>query len=54
MDLTFDDETEEFRAEVRDFLAANTEHFPACPTTSPRGSSSIATGTRCCSTRASR
>ncbi|GAB7068043.1 acyl-CoA dehydrogenase family protein [Mycobacterium hodleri] len=28
MDLTFDDETEEFRAEVRDFLAANTEHFP--------------------------
>ena len=28
MDLTFDDETEDFRAEVRDFLAANTEHFP--------------------------
>jgi len=28
MDLTFDDATEEFRAEVRDFLAANTEAFP--------------------------
>ena len=28
MDLTFDDATEEFRAEVRDFLAANTAHFP--------------------------
>ena len=28
MDLTFDTETEEFRAEVRDFLAANKEHFP--------------------------
>lgn len=28
MDLTFDDATEDFRAEVRAFLAANTEHFP--------------------------
>ncbi|MDT5247557.1 MAG: hypothetical protein QOJ28_191, partial [Mycobacterium sp.] len=28
MDLHFDDETEEFRAEVRDFLAANTTYFP--------------------------
>ncbi len=28
MDLTFDDETEEFRAEVRDFLAANKDKFP--------------------------
>ncbi|MCX8555127.1 acyl-CoA dehydrogenase family protein [Mycolicibacterium mucogenicum] len=28
MDLTFDDETEEFRAEVRDFLAANRDKFP--------------------------
>ena len=28
MDLTIDDETEEFRAEVRDFLRANTGHFP--------------------------
>ncbi len=28
MDLTFDDQTEQFRAEVRDFLAANTAHFP--------------------------
>ena len=28
MDLTFDDATEEFRAEVRDFLAANTRHVP--------------------------
>ena len=28
MDLTFDDETEEFRAEVRDFLAANTDALP--------------------------
>ena len=28
MDLTFDDETEAFRAEVRDFLASNREHFP--------------------------
>jgi alkylation response protein AidB-like acyl-CoA dehydrogenase len=28
MDLHFDDETEEFRAEVRDFLAANTTNFP--------------------------
>ena len=28
MDLTFDDDTERFRAEVRDFLAANTSHFP--------------------------
>ena len=28
MDLTIDDETEEFRAEVRDFLLANTGHFP--------------------------
>ncbi|SHV53243.1 acyl-CoA dehydrogenase [Mycobacteroides abscessus subsp. abscessus] len=28
MDLTFDDETEEFRAEVRDFLASNRDKFP--------------------------
>jgi alkylation response protein AidB-like acyl-CoA dehydrogenase len=28
MDLTFDDDTERFRAEVRDFLTANTAHFP--------------------------
>ena len=28
MDLAFDEDTEDFRAEVRDFLAANTEHFP--------------------------
>ncbi|KAB7752252.1 acyl-CoA dehydrogenase family protein [Mycolicibacterium mucogenicum] len=28
MDLTFDDETEEFRAEVRDFLASNKDKFP--------------------------
>jgi alkylation response protein AidB-like acyl-CoA dehydrogenase len=28
VDLAFDNDTEEFRAEVRDFLAANTEHFP--------------------------
>ena len=28
MDLTFDDETEAFRAEVRDFLAANRDKFP--------------------------
>jgi alkylation response protein AidB-like acyl-CoA dehydrogenase len=28
MDLHFDDETAEFRAEVRDFLVANTSHFP--------------------------
>jgi alkylation response protein AidB-like acyl-CoA dehydrogenase len=28
MDLTFDDETEEFRAEVRDFLTANRDKFP--------------------------
>ncbi|BBZ30550.1 acyl-CoA dehydrogenase [Mycolicibacterium madagascariense] len=28
MDLTFDDATEEFRAEVRDFLAANRSEFP--------------------------
>ena len=28
MDLTFDDETEEFRAEVRDFLAANKDALP--------------------------
>src|SRR5690625_5283530 len=28
MDLTFDDETEAFRAEVRDFLAANKDKFP--------------------------
>ena len=28
MDLAFDNETEEFRTEVRDFLAANSEHFP--------------------------
>ena len=28
MDLAFDSETEDFRAEVRDFLAANKEHFP--------------------------
>ncbi|MDT5106902.1 MAG: hypothetical protein QOI25_4415 [Mycobacterium sp.] len=28
MDLHFDDDTEEFRAEVHDFLAANTSHFP--------------------------
>ena len=28
MDLTFDDDTERFRAEVRDFLSANTSHFP--------------------------
>jgi alkylation response protein AidB-like acyl-CoA dehydrogenase len=28
MDLSFDDETEAFRAEVRDFLAANTASFP--------------------------
>ena len=28
MDLAFDGETEEFRVEVRDFLAANKEHFP--------------------------
>ncbi|MBN3510761.1 acyl-CoA dehydrogenase family protein [Mycolicibacterium nivoides] len=28
MDLTFDDETEAFRAEVRDFLKANRESFP--------------------------
>ncbi len=28
MDLTFDDATEEFRAEVRDFLTANEAHFP--------------------------
>ena len=28
MDLTFDDATEGFRAEVRDFLAANEAHFP--------------------------
>ena len=28
MDLTFDEETDEFRAEVRDFLAANESHFP--------------------------
>ena len=28
MDLQFDDATEEFRAEVRGFLAANTDHFP--------------------------
>jgi alkylation response protein AidB-like acyl-CoA dehydrogenase len=28
MDLHFDDETEQFRAEVRDFLAANTAQFP--------------------------
>ena len=28
MDLAFDNETEEFRVEVRDFLAANKEHFP--------------------------
>ena len=28
MDLTFDDETEEFRAEVRDFLVANRDKFP--------------------------
>ncbi len=28
MDLAFDSETEEFRVEVRDFLAANKEHFP--------------------------
>ena len=28
MDLTFDDETEEFRAEVRDFLATNRDKFP--------------------------
>src|SRR5258705_9382048 len=29
MDLHFDDATEEFRAEVRDFLSANASHFPA-------------------------
>jgi alkylation response protein AidB-like acyl-CoA dehydrogenase len=28
MDLTFDDATEGFRTEVRDFLAANRSHFP--------------------------
>ena len=28
MDLAFDSETEEFRAEVRDFLAANKDHVP--------------------------
>src|SRR5258707_13929797 len=28
MDLAFDGETEEFRTEVRDFLAANESHFP--------------------------
>ena len=28
MDLTFDDATEEFRAEVRDFLSANKSEFP--------------------------
>ena len=28
MDLTFDDATEEFRIEVRDFLAANKAHIP--------------------------
>ena len=28
MDLTFDDATEEFRAEVRDFLAANKAQVP--------------------------
>ena len=28
MDLNFDEATEEFRAEVRDFLAANKAHFP--------------------------
>lgn len=28
MDLKFDEETEAFRAEVREFLAANRENFP--------------------------
>ena len=28
MDLTFDDETEAFRVEVADFLAANKDKFP--------------------------
>ena len=28
MDLSFDEDTEGFRAEVRDFLTANTDHFP--------------------------
>ncbi|MET0318761.1 MAG: acyl-CoA dehydrogenase, partial [Rhodococcus fascians] len=28
MDLTYDDATVAFGAEVRDFLAANTAHFP--------------------------
>ena len=28
MDLNFDDATLEFRVEVRDFLAANKQHFP--------------------------
>ena len=28
MDLTFDDATTEFRAEVRDFLASNKGSFP--------------------------
>ena len=28
MDLTFDDATTEFRAEVRDFLASNKDSFP--------------------------
>ena len=28
MDLKFDDDSEEFRAEVREFLAANRDSFP--------------------------
>ena len=54
MDLAFDDETQEFRAEVRDFLAANKNTSRPSRTTRPRVSNSIAVGTRCFSTRASR
>ena len=55
MDLNFDDETEEFRAEVRDFLAANTDALPDEVLRHRRGlRAAPRTGTRCCSTPACR
>lgn len=54
MDLTFDDASEDFRAEVREFLAAHRDDFPTKSYDNAEGSNSTAAGTRCFSTRACR
>ena len=54
MDLDFDEATEEFRAEVRDFLAANVRAVPDEVYDTAEGFEQHRAGTRCSPTPACR